>query len=457
MRFKPWSLPVLAALALPCGSALADDDAYDGRYYFAPMYSHIFEDSNRPTQSGMGGTLALGKRLGSHLELELLGSYIAYKEDDYTRRNLLCNLLGNCRTFEGGTYESKTVGLGLNIPFQKGGTGPYLRGDVLAGNGSRFLYDGGLGYRWMLNDNVGVRAEALYHSDDGDYTETQINLGLHILLGKKPLPPAPAPEPVAVVPVEPVAAPCAMPEAGQPVNFDNCKTGDVMVLRGVHFATADSTLTTDAEAILDGVATALTAKTDLRVEVQGHTDSVGEDDYNMALSQRRAKSVKTYLSEHGVDTARMHSLGFGETQPVDSNDTDEGRELNRRVELKLVAADAPAFGADEEPAPVKRKKRAAPVEAESTDATAVEATDATSAETAPAEGDASSGSPDAAMTTEEEQALVNDANGTSAEPAADASSTDATTSTDATGTEAAPADAGTSAEPAPADATTTSP
>ena len=67
--------------------------------------------------------------------------------------------------------------------------------------------------------------------------------------------------------------------------------------------------------------------------VEGHTDSVGADAYNMALSDRRAKAVFDYLSSRGVDPARLSSVGKGETAPIADNATDEGRQENRRVML----------------------------------------------------------------------------------------------------------------------------
>jgi OOP family OmpA-OmpF porin len=72
----------------------------------------------------------------------------------------------------------------------------------------------------------------------------------------------------------------------------------------------------------------------LTVEIQGHTDSYGKDAYNQGLSERRAKSVKKELVDQGVNGNRLTTKGFGESQPVESNDTDEGRAYNRRVVYK---------------------------------------------------------------------------------------------------------------------------
>lgn len=72
------------------------------------------------------------------------------------------------------------------------------------------------------------------------------------------------------------------------------------------------------------------------IDVYGHTDSTGSDAYNQTLSENRARAVGNYLSMRGVSAARVRTMGFGETQPVASNDTDYGRAKNRRVEIKIV-------------------------------------------------------------------------------------------------------------------------
>ena len=73
-----------------------------------------------------------------------------------------------------------------------------------------------------------------------------------------------------------------------------------------------------------------------RFEVEGHTDSVGSAEYNLKLSQRRADSVTAVLIDHGVPGSQIHSIGYGLSQPKASNDTPEGRQLNRRVEIHIV-------------------------------------------------------------------------------------------------------------------------
>jgi outer membrane protein OmpA-like peptidoglycan-associated protein len=72
------------------------------------------------------------------------------------------------------------------------------------------------------------------------------------------------------------------------------------------------------------------------IEVLGHTDATGSDAYNQGLSEQRAASVRSYLAAQGIDARRVLSQGFGERHPVASNDSAEGRQSNRRVELRLV-------------------------------------------------------------------------------------------------------------------------
>ncbi|MDZ7852804.1 MAG: OmpA family protein [Halomonas sp.] len=124
---------------------------------------------------------------------------------------------------------------------------------------------------------------------------------------------------------------CPGTPAGAEVNALGCV--DDLVLRDVNFEFDSATLTMGAEQILTGVAQKLRSNPNVRVRIEGHTDSMGSDSYNQDLSQARADSVADYLMRQGVDAERMRTIGYGESQPVASNDTDAGRAMNRRVEL----------------------------------------------------------------------------------------------------------------------------
>ena len=86
----------------------------------------------------------------------------------------------------------------------------------------------------------------------------------------------------------------------------------------------------------------------LIVEIGGHTDAVGSDEYNQNLSEQRANAVRDYLMENNVEEQRVVAVGYGETTPVATNDTDEGRQLNRRVEFKILSTDNTLPASEEE-------------------------------------------------------------------------------------------------------------
>ncbi|NKF20818.1 OmpA family protein [Solimonas marina] len=163
-----------------------------------------------------------------------------------------------------------------------------------------------------------------------------------------PVPPAPEPEPQVVPVVAPPPPPpppkCEQPQPGQALSLDGCKVGDKLVLNGVNFDFDKARLTLNAKTLLDQVAAELKRHADIEVEVDGHTDSKGSDAYNMKLSEQRAKAVKAYLVDQGIDASRMTTRGYGETMPIADNGTDEGREKNRRVELKITAGGAGSGG-----------------------------------------------------------------------------------------------------------------
>ncbi|HET9219855.1 MAG TPA: OmpA family protein [Terriglobia bacterium] len=115
--------------------------------------------------------------------------------------------------------------------------------------------------------------------------------------------------------------------------------GLIVNMSDVLFDTGQHTLKPGAREKLAKVSGILLSHPGLKVEVEGHTDSVGTDDFNQSLSERRAESVKTYLTDQGIPAANIRSRGFGESQPVASNDTAAGRQQNRRVEL-VVSGDA---------------------------------------------------------------------------------------------------------------------
>jgi OOP family OmpA-OmpF porin len=136
----------------------------------------------------------------------------------------------------------------------------------------------------------------------------------------------------------PAPAPAPRPAPAPAPAVDRC--AEVIRLRGVNFDFDRAEIRPDAAVILDEAATllgdALSDCPSRSVSVEGHTDAVGTDAYNQGLSERRANSVLDYLAGKGVSSSRLSAKGFGESSPIATNETGEGRALNRRVELRLV-------------------------------------------------------------------------------------------------------------------------
>ena len=105
---------------------------------------------------------------------------------------------------------------------------------------------------------------------------------------------------------------------------------------GITFAFNSSDVNSQFYSVLDKVAATLNEYNQTTVNVAGHTDSVGSDSYNQKLSEQRASSVARYLQSRGVANQRLQTAGYGESRPVDSNETESGRANNRRVEITLV-------------------------------------------------------------------------------------------------------------------------
>lgn len=108
----------------------------------------------------------------------------------------------------------------------------------------------------------------------------------------------------------------------------------VFVLDGVTFDTGKDTIKPASFERLDGVVEYMTHKKDVKIEISGHTDNVGKPETNKQLSLRRAQACRKYLVDKGIDGSRVEAVGFGDEQPVASNDTPEGRAQNRRIEAK---------------------------------------------------------------------------------------------------------------------------
>ncbi|MDC0339127.1 OmpA family protein [Flavobacteriales bacterium] len=107
-------------------------------------------------------------------------------------------------------------------------------------------------------------------------------------------------------------------------------------LDNVHFDSGNSSIKPSSYDELKELVAFLKLKPEIKIEVGGHTDNVGEKDANQLLSQNRANSVMKYLIDHGVSELRLTATGYGENSPVADNSTDKGRRLNRRTEVRVL-------------------------------------------------------------------------------------------------------------------------
>jgi len=199
--------------------------------------------------------------------------------------------------------------------------------------------------------NVRLRGDARYIYDwfqDG-FGDVRVSFGLEIPLSQSApvAPPPPPPEPEVRV-IEPPPPPdgdgdgvpdpydfCKNTPPGAQVNECGCAIGEVLQLRGVKFEFDSARLTANAQAILDSIAKTVMHYDAVEAEIAGHTDSLGDGGYNQSLSEERARVVRDYLVVRGVAAGRLTAAGYGESDPIADNDTEEGRERNRRVELRI--------------------------------------------------------------------------------------------------------------------------
>jgi outer membrane protein OmpA-like peptidoglycan-associated protein len=116
------------------------------------------------------------------------------------------------------------------------------------------------------------------------------------------------------------------------------KVGERIVLKGITFDFNSAVIRPSSYPVLDDAARVFKAKPTIRVEIGGHTDSVGSDAYNMKLSNERANAVREYfIRYHNIDPNRLIAVGYGETQPIADNRTRSGRDMNRRIEFKVLS------------------------------------------------------------------------------------------------------------------------
>lgn len=120
------------------------------------------------------------------------------------------------------------------------------------------------------------------------------------------------------------------------ITLQAIKEGQGVVLKNIFFETNSFELKQESNAELQTLLELMQRNPNIRIEISGHTDNVGKDDYNLTLSENRAKNVKLWLTNNGIDSQRIVAKGYGKTKPIADNTTEEGRQQNRRTEFKII-------------------------------------------------------------------------------------------------------------------------
>ncbi|MEM8894606.1 MAG: OmpA family protein [Bacteroidota bacterium] len=148
-----------------------------------------------------------------------------------------------------------------------------------------------------------------------------------------------------VIPEEPVFVADVTPEESEPEPepikseyFGDIEEGDKIVLDNIYFEFDQSVLLPASYSELNELGSFLVQNPTVRIQISGHTDNIGTAEYNLRLSQDRAAAVMSYLTVNGIDQGRLVSRGFGSEYPIDTNNSEEGRSKNRRVEFELISS-----------------------------------------------------------------------------------------------------------------------
>ena len=322
-------------------------------YHLSGQVGALYTDSDRNMRDNdVWWSVGVGRFFGKNLSLDL-----EYDEFSGTWRDYNSQIAG--ATFD--QWGMKNIGLMARYHFRESGFRPYLAAGMgylkhrnVSDEGGNIGMSFGAGVQGRFSEHWSTRVQALYRNDrDGQtitannsYGDWILSIGLNYDFGGKPPPPPPvkkeAPPPPPPNPdldgdgVLNEHDKCPNTRPGAVVDLDGCEVEAVIELDGVHFDFDKATLKPEAEVVLNEAAALLNKHERVVVEVAGHTDSMGSEEYNQGLSERRANAVQDYLVSKGVRASRMTAKGYGESMPVASNDTDEGRAENRRVELIVL-------------------------------------------------------------------------------------------------------------------------
>ncbi|MBS0432847.1 MAG: OmpA family protein [Proteobacteria bacterium] len=392
-------------------TTMTTDTGY-GSWYIVPRIGAAFGDSDREVQTSPTGGIGVGFWVNPYLTLDFEGltDNADYKDSspragkqwesiqlDVAARWYFMDpaspwrpyLMGGIGAVRHAAVSSELAKAGVSYPCNDVTGG--LNTCTLTTNGSGWgpMATLGVGVLYNINDRVALRGEiaARYYRDttssrlagfttdptDKQYGRTigetswvdgLATIGLVIKMGHAAPPPPPPPPPAPPPPK------CPNPPPGAILGPDGCPQNVVIDLRGVNFkfdrpkkgeSNIGPTLKapeSDSLAILDQAVDTLNRYPQVQIEIDGYTDSVGTDQYNQGLSERRANIVDGYLTSHGIDASRITSVkGFGETNPIDTNKTAAGRQRNRRVELVVQGQNAAGQTDQSQPADQQQQQQ----------------------------------------------------------------------------------------------------
>ena len=327
MNKKLLCAALLAGLSV---AQAASAQEFDDRWYLTGSAGFNMQDNSRETNNAPFLGLGLGKFVSPNWsvdgELNYQNPNFSDNQDqNWSQYGLSVDLRRHFIAEGRGWNPYVLAGLGFQQAEEEFDAFPNPDSPGRRKDGN-FAAKVGAGIQTTLENRVGVRAEVAYRGDFDDksvvapdeswFGDVLVSFGVVVPLGPVPV--------AAVAPPPPPPAPEPTPA---PITID---------LNGVNFDFDKSTLRPDALAILAEATEILKRYPDLRVEVAGHTDSIGTADYNQGLSERRAKAVYEYLTTNGIDASRLAGpVGYGLTRPIDTNETKEGRARNRRTELNV--------------------------------------------------------------------------------------------------------------------------
>ena len=340
----------IGALALAATAAHAADET--GKWYVTPQAGYLWADSDRFVDDDLYYGFGIGKHLSPEWSLELNGVGGNYDaETGSGDLDITAFSIDALRVFARASRVSPFLSIGVGYIEDKPNVGPDF-GSALAQAGAGLLIDvaenSSGSFLFQLRPEVKARWDFIDERPNDHFVDYLAGIGFQFAWGS----PRPAPAPAAAVPTPPPPPPepkdsdgdgvldpadqCPDTPRGAAVDALGCPRKGSVTLKGVNFEFNSARLTGESRPILDEVAADLEKHPRLKVELEGHTDSVGADAYNLKLSQQRADAVREYLISQGVAATQLTARGFGESRPLANNNTADGRAENRRVAMAVV-------------------------------------------------------------------------------------------------------------------------